>query len=245
MIPLGLAGIAKTRMRFDDLRKQLGSESKAVGLPYLALLRQLRDIERTPIHVAVSRHEVSGGIPLLRCGERDFAIHFHFATLKPKRMAQAWISHLAGHAAGLRFTSVLIGKDGGKMEEVVMPPLEPATAARILGELLALYDEGQTNALPFAPASSLAYAKAMRPKPPKKPKKGEAPAAPVVPAEADGRAAAAKAWAAFSGPEGGDRYLKAVWGDAGPMAHPDFDRVATTFWTPLLEAQAGGEGGAA
>jgi len=160
-------------------------------------------------------------------------------------MAQAWISHLAGHAAGLRFTSVLIGKDGGKMEEVVMPPLDAATALRILGELLALYDEGQAHALPFAPASSLAYAKAMRPKPPKKPKKGEMPAAPVMPTEADGRAAAAKAWAAFVGAEGGDRYLKAVWGDAGPMAHPDFDRVATTFWTPLLDAQAGGEGGAA
>ena len=245
MIPLGPAGIAQARAQFEGVRKQIEAVSKEIGIPYLTLLRQLRNTEKAPVRVAVGRHEVSGGISLLHCNGRDFAIHFHFATLKPKRMAQAWISHLAGHAAGLRFTSVLIGKDGGKMEEVVMPPLEPATAARILGELLALYDEGQANALPFAPASSLAYAKAMRPKPPKKPKKGEMPAAPVMPTEADGRAAAAKAWAAFVGAEGGDRYLKAVWGDAGPMAHPDFDRVATTFWTPLLDAQAGGEGGAA
>lgn len=246
MIPLGPVGIAQTRTQLEVVRTLLDEVSKTMGMPYLELLRQLRTAEAAAVRVVAGRHDIAGGISLLHLDGRDYVVHVHFATLKPKRIPPAWVIHLVGHAAGRRFTTVMVGKaEKGGMAEEVIPPLDVATAAKLLDDALALYDEGLAHALPFAPASSLAYAKAMRPKPPRKPKKGEPPAPPAMPTEMDGLNAADKEWNAYKGAERGDLHLHAVWGDAGPMAHPEFGRVATTFWTPLLALQADEGGGAA
>ena len=62
-----------------------------------------------------------------------------------------------------------------------MPPIAPDQAQAVLAELIALLAEGQMDALPFAPATSEAFAAALRPKKPKAPKKGKPPPEPTPP----------------------------------------------------------------
>ncbi|MGI5870156.1 MAG: exodeoxyribonuclease V subunit gamma [Kiritimatiellia bacterium] len=234
MIPLGKLGVEKTRARLDALRALLQGTSEATGVPYPKLIRDAFDAKPTPVRVVVGPYEITGGIALLSCGGgRNVAVDFRFSSIQPKRRIPSWITHLVGHAAGLRFTSVIIGKKTEKKEEAmieeVFPPLDAEAASRILEGVLALYSEGLARPLPFAPVSSHAYAEAMRSE---------------SPTEADGLNAADKKWNDYNYPESANLYLWTVWGAAGPMADPDFGRVATTFWTPLLDAKAVNEEGA-
>ena len=245
MVPLGLYGRKIAQQAYDGVVAQLATSSKFLGRPYRDILRDLRDMTPTGAVASVAAREIVGELPLVQQDGAAFAVHFRNATIRPKTLVPAWIAHLLGHAAGLRFATIVIGSaEGNKLEEVVMPPMAPDQAQAVLAELIALLAEGQMDALPFAPATSEAFAAALRPKKPKAPKKGKPPPEPTPPpTEAEALAKTEGVWNAFSLPESGDTYFAAAWGDAGPMAHPAFPRVATTFWTPCLDAIEAAEAG--
>jgi exodeoxyribonuclease V gamma subunit len=78
------------------------------------------------------------------------------ASIKPKDLITAWLSHLllnAASAAGYPRESVLVGRDAVYR----FAPVE--NSPEILHQLLALFLRGQSEPLPFFPGASLAYAK--------------------------------------------------------------------------------------
>jgi exodeoxyribonuclease V gamma subunit len=143
-------------------------------------------------------------------------VRFRCATLKPKDKLRAWINHLALCAfdSDPARKTVLIGCD----EIVRFSAVKEARA--ILADLLEIYWQGLSRALPFFPASALAYAseKLFPPKRSKSPPMNRALAA----------------WGESNGwNEGNDPYNLFCFPGATPL-NDEFVSLALRIFEPLL-----------
>jgi exodeoxyribonuclease V gamma subunit len=224
-IPLGTLGLGRTKRSLKELRTFLnnpGGYSKHKNL-YLAL-RDLRESEKTPIAVSVEsgNYAVSGSLPIVRYEDRTFLLRFRYASVKPKDRVRAWVAHVVGHAEGLTFSTDLVGKEKRYLRTIETLPVE--LAREILAKMLELYRRGCTECLPFAPASSHAYADVLA--------NGRD--------EEDALEKAQGEWSNFRFPEGGDPYLFEAWGADGPMEHTGFADCATDFWKWFISPPGAG-----
>ncbi len=69
------------------------------------------------------------------------------------KLVRLWVTHLAGCAAGLRLTSVMLGAD----REVVLPPLRRKEAMALLQQLADAWREGMSRPLPLACKTAFAW----------------------------------------------------------------------------------------
>lgn len=233
LIPLGAFGRRRTGQRLAGLRRFLNSTMCGDERNLYQWLRDRREKEndRTPVAVEWEGYIVSGNLPLLPFRGGSLLLGFRYALIKPKDLVRAWVAHVAGHAAGLRFETVIVGKDG---EQPSFGPLDTAAAREILAVMLDRYGAGNRQRLPFAPACSRAYAQSRIRREP----------------EEMALEAAGNAWGSRQDRESSDGYLLEAWGGEGPVHESDFGRCAMDFWgkcpalspaNPAAGDAAGGE----
>lgn len=224
LTPLGSFGRGQTKQRFAALKAFLNEPRGELAYPnlYQALqaLRAQPPQQSEVITVPSGGFMVAGRLPLIGPPDGRQLLRFRYASIKAKDRVQAWVAHVVGHAAGARFATHLVGKDRKKDETIA--PLSREQAGEILARLLVFYAGGCRALLPFAPASSYAYA---------------AKATAENPEEA-GESAAEAAWSGPRYPEVDDDYLRQAWGDEGPMRHAEFGRTAQGIWQELVAAGA-------
>ncbi len=80
------------------------------------------------------------------------------AGLALHKLVRLWVSHLAGCAAGLKLTSVMLGAD----REVQLPPLRQKEAAALLQALTDAWRQGMSSPLPVACKTAFAWLTANR-----------------------------------------------------------------------------------
>ncbi|MBI2380235.1 MAG: exodeoxyribonuclease V subunit gamma [Gammaproteobacteria bacterium] len=136
-------------------------------------------------------------------------------SLKWPRLIQAWVEHLAGHAAGLCFTTRLSASDG----VLALAPVARERALAILNELAAARRAGLCEPLPLACRTACAFLES-----------GEA-----------GALAAYSGGFMASGERDGNAYLARAWPDfetltAGQAGGRDFAAWAERLYGPLLAA---------
>ncbi|MBE0503942.1 MAG: exodeoxyribonuclease V subunit gamma [Desulfuromonadales bacterium] len=165
------------------------------------------------------------------CGEiegvgTDSALFWRYASLKGKDCLSGWLRHLALNASGRSLATTLIGKDGA----LTFAPLSVPAAQSCLDDLVALYEQGWRQPLPFFPQSAFVYAQVME-------KEEDADKA---------LAAARKVWEK-------DEFNPASGEEQDPyyrLAFPDdplnaaFTALALEIFRPLLVAGNDGEGDA-
>lgn len=222
LIPLGKFGHAKTQQQISEIETYLNT--RTIDSSPRSLRRHLysrEDAQAQPVDVAIDldHYRITAALPLMPSTTNPNVaqqlLHFRYSSIKPKDQLRAWMAHVIGHAAGQRFQSILVGKDK-KLEW--LPPLEHTVAQTILRELLAHYQNNKHEIMPFAPATSHAYA---------------AQRNNNKPTEAAEDAAKQK-WNGFNFPENSDPYLFAAWQDEGPIVHDDFTNYATSIWQPFF-----------
>ena len=145
---------------------------------------------------------------------------FRCGTVKGKDLLRHWLRHLVLQlvpGAGLPRRSVLAGSD--KVYE--LPPLAREESAAMLERLLLLYWQGLCAPLPFYPAASLAFARAMG--------SGKAEAAAL---EAARREWQGNEFSTVPG-EGEDRHYQLCFRDRPPFDER-FARLALEIYAPLL-----------
>ena len=84
----------------------------------------------------------------------EAALFWRYASLKGKDCLAGWLRHLALNASGRSLATTLIGKDGA----LTFAPLSVPAAQSCLDDLVALYEQGWREPLPFFPQSAYAYA---------------------------------------------------------------------------------------
>ncbi|HVR20523.1 MAG TPA: exodeoxyribonuclease V subunit gamma [Polyangiaceae bacterium] len=113
------------------------------------------------------RVKLPNGIDLDVSVDCRFAGGFVVATyskLKPKGILTTWLRHLAASALGSSTPSFLVGRDpkpSGTARVIELARVSPDEAKALLGELVEWFVRGQRIALPFLPAVSEAYARAL------------------------------------------------------------------------------------
>lgn len=221
LIPLGTFGLGKTREQLNALKEFLNSQK--IPDHQSSLYQSLLNLETAKanpnqIRATFSQHEISANLPILAC-PRDNAdnrvlLCFRNSSIKPKDRLRAWLAHLAGHAAGDCFETIIAGNKKGEIEVNIIPPVARHLAEERLAAILALYEEGCTELIPFAPKTAHAYAEQIR-------KDDD---------EVKADEKAIETWGGYIFPENNDLYLFDAWGEAGPMTHSDFADNTMTFW---------------
>lgn len=150
------------------------------------------------------------------------AVHYRAAKVKDKAEAylKLWIEHLAIQLTGKEQQSLLIGED-----QVLVFKAVP-DAAKILGELIEIYERGLAMPLPFFPKSALTYAAGPGPK---------------TTRSAD--ELARDAWEGNDDDEFGegekeDPYFKLCFRNHPEPLGPEFQQLAQQVFKPLLEHAA-------
>jgi exodeoxyribonuclease V gamma subunit len=163
-----------------------------------------------------------------------------YSRLGPNHRLRAWVSLLMLTAArpDCPWRACTIGRgEPGQPRRSMLGPLEPATAARLLAELIDLRDQGMCAPLPIAPKASYKYAESRA--------RGDTPARAIMKAQS--------AWHRYGGGgEDDDPAHLLVWGsvdrldalpDGHPLAEPGaseptrFGDLALRLWTPLFAAE--------
>jgi len=155
----------------------------------------------------------------------ESALFWRYASLKGKDCLAGWLRHLALNASGRPLATTLLGKDGA----MTFTPLSIDAAQRCLDELVALYQQGWQQPLPFFPQSAYAYALALK-------KDGD---------EEKALAAARKVWVKDehnpASAEEDDPYYRLAFPDDDPL-NANFMALAGEIFTPLLNAGTDAEG---
>lgn len=234
LLPLGVAGDVLTEDRQVELTKFLDFNCSNLAVTVRQLMCANPNEALTMALVFEGEAvTATGSVPMVSLGEQPYQVCARYTSIKAKDRLRAWIAHVLGHAAGdSPFMTILVGKGNDEVaassEELIACSTELASTT--LEALLGLWQQGAACALPFAPASSYAFAEAYR--------RAEKAGNPEkMPAE-EGMKEAQKAWHNGFNPvlgEDQDPYLKHVWGDAGPMADPRFAELALTVWSPYLD----------
>jgi len=133
---------------------------------------QSAPLEAASFEMALGRFRLSATLTGLRTN--GLVIFRPARRLKAKDYLKGWLQHLALNLAddalhaGLHRETIIIAKDN----ELFLPSLDNAEtgAEAIMLDLLEIYWQGLSEALPFFPESSFAYAKTMRGKEPSRQK---------------------------------------------------------------------------
>jgi len=265
-LPVELDGLAKWEIGDRVLRRCLAGMSPAScaqqehlrgelppGPPGQAVMREIGSkvdrlikacaAERTTppqavdIAIDVAGRRVWGTVSGVR-GESVLAVTY--STLAAKHRLAAWVRHLALVAAHPEtdWNSVSVGaRSFGNVRRYLYADIDPATAADVLGDLVALRDAGLCEPLPMAVKTSATYA-------------GRRAGGTEIP---DALWAARKDWSFDTfGPEALEPEHALVWGLAAPLEAllhtppaageqrraPEetsrFGVLARRLWTPLL-----------
>ncbi len=197
--------------QFDDLWGEAVALLAAV-LPHT----EGGEAEPVALDLALGDFRLTGRIGSVYTGG---PVSFRPAKIQAKDRLRAWITHLAGHAAGhAAWRSVLVGRDG--KTRIFGIPGDPAGT---LETLLALYWRGLKKPLPFASESSLAWAVRFR-------KSGDADEA---------RDSAAGKWTSgpFQRGEDGDPWYRTCFRRTTPLVDEDFGPTARMVFDPLLNGE--------
>ena len=146
LLPMGTPG----RMLFDELAAIAG-----------AIAQQALDcgagevITDLDLDLTIGEHRLLGPLDGRRTGG---ALYVSYAKLGPKRLLPAWIKHLVATVAGIQpQKSWVVGR--GPANSTASQALEAVVEPdRSLRALLALYEQGMREPLPFMPNSSFGYA---------------------------------------------------------------------------------------
>jgi exodeoxyribonuclease V gamma subunit len=240
LLPLGTPGDVLAESRQKGLRSFLDATCPETATTIRHVLMAEAEGSETPLLFHGVNVDVAGSVRTVDIEGTRYHVRARYAALKPKDRLKAWIAHLLGHAAdGASFTSVVIGqgKDArGAISETL--PARPCNAAANLQTLLTLWQAGAARVLPFAPATSYAYADALR----------KAAGKDADPQEATLQKARDAWHSEHARGDDQDAYLFQVWGIDGPMADPAFAELARAVWDSFLESCSpsneddGGEG---
>lgn len=232
LIPLGNFGQRKTRQQVLNIQTFLNSQHLPMHCKNLYQLLKCREVakrEPHPINVSCDDNVITGNLPILNSLSEDessrFLLRFRYASLKPKDLLKGWLEHLAGHVSGENFITFIAGRDGDQLAFMILNTMGHEEAMQTLQAILRLYQRGHQAVIPFAAATSYAYAE-----------KTLAGAE-----EWQAEQAAENAWSGFGYTENDDRYHHAVWQDEGPMIDKEFKGLAITFWkdffTHLIDSE--------
>jgi exodeoxyribonuclease V gamma subunit len=170
---------------------------------------------------------------------RDTLAAVEYSKLGPKHRLRAWVRLLALSAGrpGRPWRAVTIGRGQGRPSRSTIGPIDPATAAALLADLVAVFDEGLREPLPLSVKTSAAYAQYRA-------RGGDVD---------DAVEAARKQWTRYEGGgEADDPAHALVWGsnveldallatpapDRSAVGEPTrFGALAARVWTPLLAAE--------
>ncbi|WP_433303240.1 exodeoxyribonuclease V subunit gamma [Actinoplanes sp. CA-030573] len=165
----------------------------------------------------------------------DTIVAVSYSKLAPKHRLRAWIDLLALTVArpGVRWRAVTIGRGMRGPSRSTAGPIDPAGAARLFGDLVALADEGLRAPVPLSIKASPAYAQCRL-------GGGDVPAA---------EARARTEWTRYGGGgEADDDPHRLVWGAGSTLdrllaepaagAEPTrFGAIAMRLWEPLCRAE--------
>ncbi|MEJ8277522.1 exodeoxyribonuclease V subunit gamma [Pseudonocardia spirodelae] len=169
---------------------------------------------------------VAGTVPGLH---GDVVVRVEYSRLKAKHRLRAWVQLLALTAAhpDRPWTAVTVGRGPGGAARSVLGPVEPATARRVLADLVALRREGLRAPLPLPTDAGAVYARNRA--------RGVAPP--------NAHAAAESEWSRFEHTEAPHVFVRG--GSGGPLivtpepgsgAEPTrFGELAVRLWAPLLD----------
>jgi exodeoxyribonuclease V gamma subunit len=139
------------------------TEIAALSAQIADCARRVRDGGALP--ALVGTISLSNGIELEASVNGRFAggnVTTTYSTLRAKHVLSCWLKHLAACALGSETSTFLVGKErGGKVKLFELSHVLRSDAWRLLGELVDFYWLGQRTALPFVPATSEAYARAI------------------------------------------------------------------------------------
>jgi exodeoxyribonuclease V gamma subunit len=166
----------------------------------------------------------------------DAIVAVEYSKLGPKHRLRSWVRLLALATAcpDRRWRAVTIGRgDRGGTSRSTLGPVDPATAAAVIADLVDVREEGLCEPLPMAVKTSYAYARR------------RALGAPPGDAVEHAR----REWTGRFG-ESDDSAYTLVWGAAAPfeqlLAEPAepaageptrFGALAVRLWAPLLDAE--------
>jgi exodeoxyribonuclease V gamma subunit len=140
------------------------------------------------------------------------------ATVQPKDLIRAWCYHLFTCAAvpARSFSTLIVGTKGAKSFQPV-----PHAAAE-LEKLARIYADGQTRPLPFFPATSAAFAAALRAAKPK--------------TESEARESAEKQWSGgdYTASEGDDGWNRVIWRPPAEPLGAEWQSLAVQVFEPLF-----------
>jgi exodeoxyribonuclease V gamma subunit len=154
-------------------------------------------------------------------------LRVEYSTLKPKQRLTAWVELLALMAMHPedKWRASIVGRRGSRAVRRILGPLEADVALNVLGDLIALRDEGLRRPLPMPIGTAERYAAA-------------------VLRGVDHRVALDEAeeseWAGRFAERRDDAYCL-VYGPDAPLSALDlreFTELATRVWHPLLAAES-------
>lgn len=218
LLPPGSDGRAEFEQTWQRVQSALLSELPGTGL----LLRDVLAGEGEPVHIALDLAEagnMEATVALHRAGGACLHVAFRPASVKAKDRLCAGLAHLALCAAEgtASFRSLLLGVNGGLLETETLPLLDVDEARTLLAAILEQTRAATEKPLPFAPETAFQYQRATDSE------------------NADEDSAVREARKIWNGDryragESRDPYLKRAFGEAGPLADPDFGPTAELLY---------------
>jgi len=222
-LPPGALGDALLQRVFDDVE------------PLVAAAAPFRTADADDRDVDVSLREGGRVVGTLGGLHERTLLRVEYSRLAPKQRVRAWARLLALTAAtGEPWRAVTLGRGAGHgLAMATAGPVDPARALVILGDLVALLQEGLCEPLPLPTATGFGYARA---------RLGGAGAEEAADE-------AVKKWTTGAGAERHDDAHVRVWGAAAdravitgapgpPGGEPTrFGTLAMRLWAPLIGAE--------
>jgi len=216
-LPLGSYGLAIAQQQKNEACAFLETRCATFTATYRELLHAQKRATPQHFNAALSMCDVRGAVTLQASGSHTVHLISTLGALSTKLRVTAWLAHIAGHAAGLSFQTLLLSKK--PEEETCFAPLDHRRAQRALEDIVHLFTQGEMCVLPITPDSAIAFIE----------KKNSAESV----TQEEARAAAAQAFA--TGYEPADPYYQLAWKTTAPTDDARFCACAETL---LAEYQA-------
>ncbi len=219
-LPVGVLGSAP----YAELRRDVSSQLARLGRP--------SPIDPQSVSIRGEGWVLSG---VVEQRSDQGLVAWHYAKVKLRQLAPAWIKLLALSAAGdgsgpMPMRARVLGRSPAEDWELSLPDGagEDRPALETLGRLVEGYRAGRLQPLPFFSAASRAFVEALR--------GGKD--------EAQAREAANQAYqvSAYGGwQDANDVYVSQCFRASEPLetCYEEFRRWASVFWDPLFEARVG------
>ncbi len=203
-LPLGSYGLAAAQQQKTEAADFLATRCTTLNATYRELLCAQQEATPQQITAACGPCAVRGVVPLHVRDGQNVHVTWTLGSLTAKHSLGAWLTHVAGHAAGLSFQTLILSKKAE--DEISFAPLERSCAQQALEQIVDRFKQGRTQRPPFTPDTAIAFIEKMN------------SAAAITPEEA--RTVAARAFTA--GYEHTDPYYQLAWQDASPTDDPRF-----------------------